>query len=161
MSGGSVTTSAEADASDVQADPALFALLTGSHARLVGAALVPAGCGPLWLYREAPFALVAHNTDPDPLFIYANLTAQRCFGYSWGEFVRLPSRLSAEPTERAERRALLDAVRRQGFVADYRGLRVAKSGRRFWIEIGTVWQLIDERGALRGQAAAFRSWHDA
>ncbi len=138
----------------------MFALLTESHARLVGVPLVPAGCGPTWLYREAPFALVAHNTEADPLFIYANEAAQRCFEYSWSEFVRLRSCLSAEPTERTERQRLLEAVSRKGFVSDYRGLRVAKSGRRFWIEAGTVWQLLDESGTYQGQAAVFRSWRD-
>ncbi len=153
---------ARSEAQDVQlrADPALFALLTESHARLVGTPLVPAGCGPVWLYRDAPFALVAHDTEPDPRFIYANLAAQRCFEYSWDEFVRLRSRLSAEPTERAERARLLEAVSRDGFVHGYRGLRVAKSGRRFLIEGGTVWQLVDESGAFHGQAASFSSWRD-
>ncbi len=143
-----------------QPDPALFSLLAESHARLVGVPLVPAGCGAVWLYRDAPFALVAHNTEADPRFIYANRVAQRCFEYSWSEFVGLRSRLSTEPTERAGRQQLLDAVGREGFVSDYRGIRVAKSGRRFWIEAGTIWQLVDERGAHRGQAAVFRSWRD-
>ena len=40
-------------------DPEFFALLTRSHVRLVGSALVVEGSGPAWLYREAPFAVVA------------------------------------------------------------------------------------------------------
>ncbi len=27
--------------------------------------------------------VLAHNTEPDPVFIYANRTAQRCFEYAW------------------------------------------------------------------------------
>ncbi|MGO8840451.1 MAG: MEKHLA domain-containing protein, partial [Methyloceanibacter sp.] len=42
-----------------------------------------------------------------------------------------------------------------------RGLRIAKSGRRFWIEDGIVWQLVDRDGALRGQAASFGGWRSA
>ena len=35
------------------------------------------------------------------------------------------------------------------------------SRRRFFIEDGVVWQLIDEDGAVRGQAATFAKWRDA
>lgn len=143
------------------ADPTLFALLAGSYARLTGQPLVPEGRGAAWLYFDAPFAAVAHDTGADPRFIYANRTAQRCFEYAWDEFVGLPSRLSAQTPEWAERQSLLDTVRRDGVVRGYRGLRIAKSGRRFWIEGGVIWQLIDEQGVSHGQAALFTSWHDA
>src|SRR5262245_61709426 len=88
---------------DLLTDPAFFALLTGSYAQLVGTPLVPQGKDASWLYSQAPFAVVAHNTDADPKFIYANMCAQACFEYSWEEFIGLPSRLSAEGPERAER----------------------------------------------------------
>ncbi len=116
---------------------------------------MPSGHGADWLYNEAPFAVLAHNTEADPIFIYANRSAQHCFGYSWEEFISLPSRLSAEAPDRAARQALLNAVARDGFTSDYRGLRIAKSGRRFWIEHATVWQLIDGDGVVHGQAATF------
>jgi hypothetical protein len=145
---------------DLSTDPAFFDLLTGSYARLVGAPLVPPGKDASWLYREAPFVVLAHGTDPDPLFIYANRCAQACFEYSWDEFLALPSRLSAEPIDRAERRRLLDQVARTGFLSGYRGIRVAKSGRRFLIEDGVVWELIDRAGTRHGQAATFRSWRN-
>ena len=132
-----------------------------SYLRLAGTPLAPAGCGAEWLYREAPFALLAHDAGPDPCFVYANLKAQECFEYTWNELVGLPSRLSAGPADRAERERLLDAVRREGLVRDYRGLRVAKSGRQFWIEDGIVWQLTDEQGLPRGQAALFSSYRDS
>jgi MEKHLA domain-containing protein len=147
--------------SDLRTDPTFFNLLTGSYARIVGERLVPDRQGPVWLYNNAPFVVVAHNTEPDPRFIYANKSAQVCFEYSWDEFTRLPSRLSAEAPDRAERQQLLDAVTRNGFMAGYRGLRIAKSGRRFWIEDGLVWQLIDEDGISHGQAAVFSSWRSA
>jgi hypothetical protein len=142
-------------------DPALFALLAGSYARLTGERLSPEGCGAEWLYFDAPFAVLAHDEGPDPRFIYGNRTAQTCFEYGWSELVGLPSRLSAQTAERAERQRLLDAVRRDGVVTGYRGLRIAKSGRRFWIDDGVIWQLVDEQGVVRGQAALFSSWRDA
>ncbi|WP_431324189.1 MEKHLA domain-containing protein [Rhizobium sp. YTU87027] len=145
---------------DLATDPEFFELLTGSFQRIVGKALVQPGQGPGWLYRQASCVVVAHNTDPDPRFIYANVAAQRRFEYTWDEFTKLPSRLSAEAPDRQARQLLLDAVEHQGFIADYRGLRVTKSGKHFWMESGIVWQLLDERGRRRGQAAAFSSWTD-
>jgi PAS domain-containing protein len=142
-------------------DPDFFDLIVGSYARLTGMQLI-AGMrpAPAWLYDHAPFVVLAHNTDADPRFVYANRAAQTCFEYAWDEFVTLPSRLSAEAPDRTERQRLLDEVARNGFVADYSGIRVAKSGRRFRIENGVVWQLIDEAGNLRGQAATFSTWQD-
>jgi len=149
-------------------DPDFLRLLAGSHARLVGAPLVPADAVPggdlaeqaRWLYQAAPFCVLAHDTDADPRFVYANRAAQACFEYDWEEMTALRSRLSAEAPNREERQSLLDAVARQGFATGYRGLRIAKSGRRFWIEDVTVWQLIDEAGALHGQAATYRRWRE-
>lgn len=141
-------------------DPAFFELVTQSYARVVGRPLVPPGADGGWLYNEAPFALLSHNTETDPRFVYANVTAQRAFEYPWAQLVGLPSRLSAETPERAERERLLTAVARDGFIANYRGIRIAKSGRRFWIENGTVWQVSDAAGRSHGQAAMFTGWTD-
>lgn len=141
---------------DPSIDTAFHALLTGSHRRLVGRALGPEpDRGAAWLYAEAPFAVLAHDLGPDPRFVYANRAAQACFGYAWSEIVGMPSRLSAEAPDRAERQRLLDAVTRDGFVAGYAGIRIDRSGRRFSIADGVVWQLIDADGVLHGQAATF------
>ncbi|MGE5259437.1 MAG: MEKHLA domain-containing protein [Actinomycetota bacterium] len=141
-------------------DPEFFALLTGSYQRLVGTTLVPEGAGAEWLYEQAPFAVLAHDASEDPKFIYANKCAQACFEYDVDEITTLPSRLSADLADRAERQVLLDAVAQHGFMSGYRGVRVAKSGRRFLIEDGVVWELIDAEGLRHGQAAAFSSWRN-
>lgn len=140
-------------------------LLAGSYARLVGGPLIPDDMSgddaAAWLY-EAPFGLLAHDTSSDPLFVYANLTAQKLFGYSWDEFVGLPSRLSAATgQDREERRVFMDEVRQRGYADNYRGLRTAKSGRRFWLHDATVWNLVDSDSTLVGQAALIRNWADA
>jgi hypothetical protein len=145
---------------DLSTDPAFFALLTESYARLLGKPLVPPGADAQWLYAGAPFVVLAHSAADDPKFIYANKAAQACFGYSWKEFLALPSRLSAEAPDRAARQALLEKVARDGFMAGYSGVRVAKSGKRFIIEDGIVWELIDRAGNRHGQAATFLSWRD-
>ena len=154
----------EASRPDLSLDAGFAGLLTGSYRRILGRALVDEGAGERptasWLYQDAPFCLLAHDGAADPRFVYANATAQACFGYDREEFTRLRSCLSAEAPDRSERQRLLDAVARDGFIDDYRGVRVAKSGRRFWIEQAAVWELIDEVGARHGQAAVFRAWHD-
>jgi hypothetical protein len=150
---------------DLSLDSGFFDLLAGSYFRLLGIPLVPDGQGlpdpARWLYEQAPYCVLAHNTDPDPHFIYANRAAQACFEYTWDELISLPSRLSAEAPNREERQRLLDEVSRRGFASGYAGLRISKSGRRFWIEDGTVWQLLAEDGVLHGQAATFPAWRDA
>jgi hypothetical protein len=139
-------------------DPSFFDLLAGSYARLLNR---PLGAGSAsWLYHQAPFVVLAHDTGPDPRFVYANKAAQTCFGYSWDEFTALPSRLSAEEMLREERQSILEKVGRDGFVAGYDGVRIAKSGRRFRISGTVIWQLIDEAGIVRGQAATFGDWGD-
>ena len=142
-------------------DPFWVAQMVTSHHRLLGTQLAgPSAVGASasdleWLYERAPFCLLAHDGGSDPRFVYANRTAQRCFEYGWDEFVGLPSRLSALPDGRAERAVLLASVARDGFARGYRGLRVAKSGRRFWIEDVTVWNVFDPEGRPIGQAAVY------
>jgi hypothetical protein len=136
-------------------------VLTGSYARLTGRPLPLRSEDPAWLYEEAPFAVVAHAGASDPRFVYANKTAQACFEYGWDEIVGMPSRLSAEAPQRAARQELLDAVARDGFVTGYKGVRIARSGRRFWIEDGVVWRVLRPDGSPVGQAASFGSWQDA
>ena len=70
----------------------------------------------------------------------------------------LPSRVSAEPVHQAEREQLLATVARQGYIDNYRGVRVTKRGRRFLIEQATVWNLLDENAGHCGQAAMFSDW---
>lgn len=106
----------------------------------------------------APLAVVSHNTDSDPVFNYANLKAMELFEFGWDEFTRLPSRLSAEPVFQAERDRLLAEVARQGYINHYQGVRIAKSGRRFLIKNAAVWNLSDQDGRHRGQAACFNQW---
>jgi len=106
----------------------------------------------LW---KAPFAIVAHGVEADPVFFYGNRIALALFGMSFDEFTCLPSRCSAEPLDQKERAALLEKVNSIGFVDDYSGMRIAKSGKRFMLRGATVWNLLDEVGAYHGQAARF------
>ena len=107
---------------------------------------------------EAKFALVSHDTNSDPIFNYANRTALKLFEMTWEEFTALPSRLSAEPVHRDERARLMAQVREKGFISNYGGVRISKSGKRFCIHEATVFNLEDERGIPCGQAALFSNW---
>jgi len=107
---------------------------------------------------HAPYVVVSHGTEADPIFNYANQAALELFELSWEAFTALPSRQSAEPPNRQERATLLAAVSRQGYIEHYSGVRIASSGRRFVIKDVTVWNLVDETGLYRGQGAVYSQW---
>lgn len=132
-------------------------LIIESFQRLTGRPLLPGGGGPepLW---TAPFVVLAHGTEADPVFFFGNRLALSLFEVTAEQLLAMPSRLSAEAPDRDERARLLAQVTRHGFIADYAGVRISATGRRFCIERATVWNLIDAAGALHGQAAAFADW---
>ncbi|MBI5616705.1 MAG: MEKHLA domain-containing protein [Gammaproteobacteria bacterium] len=136
-------------------------LLLDSHFRLTGRRLWPSAAVGATLAREvfeAPFVLLSHGVETDPVFNYANRAALTLFQYTWDEIIAIPSRESAEPANQAARAALMQRVTTQGFVDDYSGIRIAKSGARFRIERATVWNVTDAAGVYRGQAATFTEW---
>lgn len=106
----------------------------------------------------AEFALLSHNTDPDPLFNYANRKAMDLFELSWDELIGMPSRLSVEPENQQARERLMAQVTETGFVENYSGIRVSKTGRRFRINNAVIWNLYDRQGEYQGQAACFSDW---
>lgn len=106
----------------------------------------------------APFALVSHDTASDPVFNYANLKALALFELSWEDFIRLPSRLSAEPVNQAERDRLLAEVSEKGYIDHYQGVRISSTGKRFLIKSAVVWNLTDKNQCYKGQAAWFDQW---
>lgn len=106
----------------------------------------------------APFAVVSHDTQSEPVFNYANQLALSLFEMDWDEFTSLPSRLSAEAPNQAERCRLLEAVTREGYIDNYSGVRIAKSGKRFTINNATIWNLLTPEGRHYGQAALIRQW---
>lgn len=59
---------------------------------------------------------------------------------------------------REQRQALLDQVKAQGYINNYAGVRIAASGKRFEIQDVIVWEVFDEAGVRRGQAATFDNW---
>jgi hypothetical protein len=107
---------------------------------------------------HAPFVLVSHGVEADPVLNYGNATALSLWEMSWEELTRTPSRLTAEAPNREERARLLEAVTRHGFIDNYSGVRISKNGRRFRIDQATVWNLLTADGQPAGQAALFLHW---
>ncbi|HXC34715.1 MAG TPA: MEKHLA domain-containing protein [Candidatus Acidoferrales bacterium] len=135
--------------------------LTRSFKKWTGRNLLPGNLSPRELAAklfDAPFVVVSHGLEPDPILNYGNRVALELWEMAWDEFTRTPSRLTAEPAKREERAKVMEIVGRQGFFENYSGIRVSKSGRRFEISGATIWNLISETGELQGQAATFSEW---
>ena len=135
--------------------------LARSFRKWTGRDLLPGLFNPAGLAHyvfEAPFVVVSHGTEADPILNYGNAAALVLWEISWDEFTRTPSRLTAEASNQIERAKLLETVSQRGIIDDYSGVRISKSGRRFKISRATVWNLVIENGEPRGQAAMFYQW---
>lgn len=135
-------------------------LLCDSLYKLTGRHLVEPGLSAIDAARyvyHAPFVVLSHNTDFDPVLTYANLAGQQLFEMNWETLTTTPSRRTAEALLREERDQLLQRVSQCGFIDDYAGVRVSATGRRFRIERAMVWNLGDAN-VYKGQAATFSDW---
>jgi len=140
-------------------------LILSNYCRLLGCELVEVRPGEDEVQRlfDAPFAVLSAlgPFGTDHVFNYANRQALGLFEYAWDELMGKPSSASAEPVHRDERRRLLDEVGKRGFIGNYSGIRISKTGRRFLIVNATVFNLLDNNGAYLGQAATFARWKPA
>lgn len=137
------------------------ALLRNSFRQLLGRDLLDADLENSEFAKRlflAPFAVLSHNTDPDPVFNYANSKALELFELDWEALTKLPSRYSAETINQQARSQLLKKVSRDGYIEDYQGIRISKTGKRFQIKHAIVWNLYDNEQRYCGQAAYFNDW---
>lgn len=136
-------------------------LLLDSYRRATGRDLLePApvqGEAAATLFR-APFVLLSHGTEADPVLNYGNAAALKLWEMTWDQFTGTPSRLTAEPMERSQREKLLIDAKEKGYSDGYYGIRISSVGRRFEIRNVLLWNVVDERGIYRGQAAVFSEW---
>jgi len=107
---------------------------------------------------EAPFVVVSHGTEADPILNYGNQAALDLWETTWERLVRTPSRLTAELGNRAEREGMLELAKRRGFFDGYQGVRISSTGRRFLVEHALIWTVLDAAGTPVGQAARFSQW---
>lgn len=108
---------------------------------------------------EADFVLVSHGIEADPIFNYANRKALQLWELDWEDFTSMASRKSAEKLVQEERNRLLAETTAKGF-SNYSGVRVSNSGKRFHIEDGIIWNLLDldKENQYCGQAAIFSNY---
>jgi hypothetical protein len=106
---------------------------------------------------EAPFIVVSHGTEPDPIFNYGNSRALELWELSWEEFTRMPSRQSAEAIVQEERQNSLEEAATKG-LKRFSGMRISSTGKRFYIENITLWNVLDENKQQCGQAAFYSQW---
>lgn len=133
-------------------------LLAASFARQTGRILLePGGDFAKRLYL-APFALVSHGMQLDPIFRYGNKAALELWKMSWEEFIAMPSRLTAEAMLQEERDRLLAEAAEKGYIDTYEGIRIASDGTRFFIRDTVLWNVEDETGHRHGQACVIRTW---
>lgn len=132
-------------------------LMMSSYERWTGRTLLNTAGSPREIAQalfEADFALVSHGMEADPIFNYANRKALQLWELSWEDFTSMPSRNSAQEVVQEERNRLLTETTAKGF-SNYSGVRISVSGKRFYIEDGIIWNLLDEENQYRGQAAMF------
>ncbi len=136
-------------------------LLIESYQQLLGNPLITSEGNSLLEAQRlflAPFAVVSHGTENDPIFNYGNQKALELWEVSWDVLTKLPSRLSTETVHQSDREQMLQKVTTEGFVDNYEGIRISSSGKRFLIKKAVIWNLYQE-GLYCGQAATFAEWH--
>ncbi len=106
----------------------------------------------------APFVVVSHGREKDPILNYGNQIALDLWQMNWQDFITTPSRLTAEPINQEERQKILSKVTQDGFIDNYQGVRISSTGRRFAIEKAIIWNLVDGDNRPCGQAATFSHW---
>ncbi|WP_457797868.1 MEKHLA domain-containing protein [Methylocystis sp. S23] len=137
------------------------AALLDSHRDRVGRELIARGGGAeaeAERLLAAPFVVVSHGPEADPMLNYGNRVALALWEMSAEQLLATPSRLTAEPLAREARERLLAQTARDGFVTGYEGVRVSAAGRRFRISNVTIWNVTDAAGNAAGQAASFARW---
>jgi hypothetical protein len=133
-------------------------LISHSFSNLLGYPLLPETDKLAEHLYHAPFVLLSHNTEADPIFNYANAQGLKLFELNWQELITLPSRASAEAINQTARDKIMAQVTAQGFMTGYHGVRISKTGKRFAINNAIIWNLNDTAGVYQGQAACFSDW---
>jgi hypothetical protein len=135
--------------------------LLNSYRRWTGRELLPQQTSELETSRalfEAPFIVVSDGMQSDPILNYGNAAALKLWSMDWKTLTSIPSRQTAEPVHQTERARLMAEVQKNGFIDNYKGVRIASTGQRFFIESALVWIVVDESGAQIGKAATFSKW---
>ena len=107
------------------------------------------------MYTSPTTILLSHDTQPSPVFNYANLAAQKLFKLALSDMLRMESKDSAQPVAQSERAELLKRVTTNNCITDYSGIRVDSTGALFKISKATVFNLSSSSKVV-GQACVFK-----
>lgn len=107
--------------------------------------------------ENAEFVLVSHNGAEDPILNYGNQFALKLWEMSWNDFIKTPSRKTAEPDLRVKRGEMLSIVSKQGYYENYEGVRISSSGKQFKIKNAVIWNVTNVNDVCIGQAAYFKT----
>ncbi|HLP80510.1 MAG TPA: MEKHLA domain-containing protein [Nitrosomonas sp.] len=107
---------------------------------------------------QSNFVVASHGRDPDPILNYGNQKALVLWAMDWQHFTQTPSRLTAEAPIREERERMLEQARTQGYISNYRGIRISSAGQRFLVNNAIIWNIHDPNGVTIGQGATFNTW---
>ncbi len=135
--------------------------LLDSYALLINQELIPRDGSPHEQAKRlfnSPFVVASHGLQADPVLNYGNQTALNLWEMDWDTFTQTPSRLTAEPVNREERAHMLLQAQTQGYISDYRGVRISRTGKRFLVEQATIWNIQKPDGTALGQGATFSDW---
>ena len=109
----------------------------------------------LKLIEEGAFVLVSHNGEEDPILNYGNQFALDLWELNWDDFIKTPSRKTAEIDLRTRREEVLKIAMIKGFYDEYEGIRISSKGKRFRIKNAIIWNVLNKHNGRIGQAAYF------
>lgn len=109
------------------------------------------------LFNSA-FVVASHGAEADPILNYGNQAALNLWAMDWQQFTQTPSHLTAESPNREERTRMLQQAKIQGYISNYRGIRISSTGKRFLVNQATIWNIHKPDGTAIGQGATFSNW---
>jgi hypothetical protein len=107
---------------------------------------------------NSTFVVASHGAEDDPVLNYGNQAALDLWAMNWQQFTQTPSRLTAESAKREGRARMLEQVKKQGYIADYSGIRISSTGQRFLADPILIWNICKSDGTVIGQGATFSAW---
>ncbi len=106
----------------------------------------------------APMVVYSHDNQLDPIYNYSSEKGLIIWDMTWEQFSKTPSRTTTEPLLREERQQILRETATKGYITNYEGVRISRSGKKYKIFDITLWNLTDNLGQYCGQAATFSQW---
>jgi hypothetical protein len=136
-------------------------IILNSYQQLLGKELINRNGNPREEAKQlfyAPMIVLSHNSDPDPLYNYANLQGLKLWEMTWEELITTPSKSTTEPILREKRDKFLAETTTKGYITNYQGIRVSRTGKKYKIKDVIVWNLTNEEDQYCGQGATFSRW---